>query len=83
MSVDSGMDREEESLALDGRDTLHEYSRRTSFVKFVTDGDECLGALSDSSCFNLFWWEDFFEDVGEQWRSLVDRVEHHHGGAIY
>ena len=64
MSVDFGVDLEEELFPLVGRDTLYEYSRQTSFVKFITDGDERLGALSDSSCFRLFWWEDFFKDVG-------------------
>ena len=66
MSVDSNVDFEEELFLLFGRDALHEYSRRTSFVKFITNGDERLGASSDLSCFSLFWWEDFFEDVGEQ-----------------
>ena len=80
MSVDSGMDFEEKLFPLVSRDALHEYSRRTLFVKFIPDGDECLGTSSDSSCFSLFWWEDFFEDVGEQRRSPVDWIEHHHGG---
>ena len=80
MSVDSSVDLEEELFPLVSRDALHEYSRRTSFVKFITDGDEQLGTSSNSLCFSLFWWEDFFEDVGEQWRSPVGRVEHHHGG---
>ena len=71
MSVDFGMDLEEELFPLVGRDALHEYSQWTSFVKFVADGDERLGASSDLSCFSLFWWEDFFEDVGEQRCSLV------------
>ena len=55
MSVDSSVDLEEELFPLVGRDTLHEYSRWTSFVKFVTDGEEHLGASSDPSCFSLFW----------------------------
>ena len=42
MSIDSSMDLEEEPLALVGRDALHEYSRRTPFVEFVSDHDECL-----------------------------------------
>ena len=50
----SGMDLEEELLPLVGRDALHEYSRRTSVVKFITDGDEHLDAPSDSSCFGPF-----------------------------
>ena len=36
MSTDSGMDLEEELFPLVGRDVLHEYSRWTSLVKFVT-----------------------------------------------
>ena len=44
MSVDSGMDLKEELFPLVGRDALHEYSRQTPFVKFVTDGDQRLGA---------------------------------------
>ena len=83
MSADSSVDLKEELFPLIGRDALHEYSRRTSFVKCITDGDECLGASSDLSYFSLFWWEDFFEDVGEQRRSLVARVERHHGGVAY
>ena len=54
MSTDSGMDLEEELFPLVGQDALHEYSQRTLFVKFITNGDERLGASSDSSCFNLF-----------------------------
>ena len=50
MSVDSGMDLEEELFPLVGRDALHEYPRWTSFVEFVIDCDECLSTLSDSSC---------------------------------
>ena len=80
MFVDSSVDLKVELFPLVGRDALHEYSRRTPFIKFVTDGDERLSASSDSSCFSLFWWEDFFEDVGEQRRSLVGWVERHHGG---
>ena len=70
----------EELFPLVSRDALHENFRRTSFVKFVTDGDECLGASSDLLCFSPFWWEYFFEDVGEQRHSLVGRVEHQRGG---
>ena len=54
MSADSSVDLEEELFPLVGRDALHEYSRRTSFVKFVTDGDERLGALSDPSSLSPF-----------------------------
>ena len=44
MSADSSMDFEEELFPLVGRDALHEYSQRTLFVKFITDGDEHLDA---------------------------------------
>ena len=73
----------EELFPLVSRDALHEYFRRTSFVKFVTDGDECLGASSDSSRFNPFRWENLLEEVGEQWCSLVGQIECHHGGVAY
>ena len=79
MSADSGMDLEEELLPLVSRDALHEYSRWTSFVKFVTDGDEHLSASSDLSCFSPFRWENLLEEVSEQWCSLVDWIECHHG----
>ena len=65
MSADSGMDLKEELFPLVDRDALHEYSRRTSIVKFITDGDECLDASSDSSCFSPFGWENFLKEVGE------------------
>ena len=65
MSIDSGMDLEQELLALVGRDALHEYSLRTSFVEFVTDRDECLGASSDPSRFSPFGWKNLLEEVGE------------------
>ena len=52
MSVDSDMDLKEELFPLVGRDALHEYSRWTSLVKFVTDGDERLDTSSDSSRFS-------------------------------
>ena len=55
MSTDSGMDLEEELFPLVGRDALHEHSRRTSLVKFVTNGDERLSTSSDSSRFSPFW----------------------------
>ena len=80
MSVNSSVDFEEELFPLVGPDALHEYSWWTSFVKFITDGDERLCTSSDLSCFSLFWWEDFFEDVGEQQRSLIGQVKCHHGG---
>ena len=65
MSVDYGMDLEEELLPLVDRDALHEYSRRTPLVKFVTDDDGHLDTLSYSSHFNPFWWENLLEEVGE------------------
>ena len=65
MSTNSGMDLEEELFPLIGRDALREYPRWTLFVEFITDGDECLGASSDPSCFSPFWWENLLEEVGE------------------
>ena len=65
MSTDSGMDLEEELFSLVGRDALHEYPRWTSLVEFITDGDECLGALSDLSSFSPFRWENLLKDVGK------------------
>ena len=65
VSVDFSMDLEEELLALVGRDALHEYSQWTSFVEFVTECDEHLGASSDPSCFGPFWWENLLEEVGK------------------
>jgi len=65
MSADSVMDFEEKLFSLVDRDALHEYSRWTSFVKFVTKCDEHLGTSSDSSGFSPFWWENLFEEVGE------------------
>ena len=65
MSVDSSVDFEEELFPLAGRDALHEYSRQTSFVKFITNGDERLDASSDSSCFSPFQWENLLEEVGK------------------
>ena len=65
VSTDSSMDLEEVLFPLVGRDALHEYSRRTSLVKFITDGDKHLDASSDSSCFSPFRWENLLEEVGE------------------
>ena len=65
MSTDSGMDFEEKLFPLVGWDALHEHSRRTSLVKFVTNGNERLGASSDSSRFSPFQWENHLEEVGE------------------
>ena len=65
MSVDFYMDLEEELFPLVDRDALYEYSRWTSLVKFVTDGNEHLDASSDSSHFSPFWWENLLKEVGE------------------
>ena len=65
MSTDSGMDLEEELFPLVGRDALHEYPQWTSFVEFITERDEGLGALSDPSSFSPFEWENLLEEVGE------------------
>ena len=65
MSIDFGMDLEEELLALVDRDALHEYSRWTLFVEFISDHDECLGTSSDPSGFSPFGWENLLEEVGE------------------
>ena len=73
------MDFEEKLFPLVGRDALHEHSRQTSLVKFITNGDERLGALSDSLRFSPFCWENLLEEVGKQCCSLVDRIECHHG----
>ena len=79
MSVDSSMDLEEELFPLVGRDALQEYSRWTSLVKFITDGDERLDMSSDSSCFSPFRWENLLKEVGEQWCSPDGQIECHHG----
>ena len=65
MSADSGTDLEEELFPLVGRDALHEYSRWTSFVKFITEREERLGASSNPSRFSSFGWENLLEEVGE------------------
>ena len=65
MSVDPGMDLEEEMLPLVSGDALHEHPRWTLFVEFVTERDEGLGASSDPSGFNPFRWENLLEEVGE------------------
>ena len=65
MFADSSVDFEEELFPLVGQDALHEYSRWTLHVKFVTDGDEHLDASSDSLCFSPFWLENLLEEVGE------------------
>ena len=54
MSVDLDMDLEEELLPLVGGDALHEHSRWTPFVEFVTERDEGHGASSDPSGFSPF-----------------------------
>ena len=71
MSIDSSMDLEEELIALVGRDALHEYSRWTSFVEFVTDHNECFGASNDPSCFGPFGWENLLKEVGECRQNMV------------
>ena len=65
MSADSNMDLEEELFPLVGRDALHEYSRWTSLVKFITECDKCLGASSNPSRFSPFGWENLLEEIGE------------------
>jgi len=78
MSTDFGMDFEEKLFPLVDQDALHEHSRRTSLVKFVTNGDEHLGASSDLSCFSPFRWDNLLEEVGKQWCSLVGQIEFYH-----
>ena len=65
MPVDFGTDLKEELFPLVSRDALHEYPRWTSFVKFVIERDERLGALSNPPCFSPFGWENLLEEVGE------------------
>ena len=65
MSIDSDIDFEEKLFPLVSRDALHEHSRWSSLVKFVTNGDEHLGTSSDLSRFSPFRWENLLEEVGE------------------
>jgi len=65
MPANPGMDLEEELPPLVGRDALYEYPRWTSFVEFVTEHDEGLGASCDLSGFSSFRWENLLEEVGE------------------
>ena len=65
MSADPGMDFEEELFPLVGRDALHEYPRRTSFLELVIEHDEGPGTSSDLSCFSSLGWENLLEEVGE------------------
>ena len=65
MSIDPGMDLEEELLPLVGRDALHEHPQWTSFVEFVTERDEGLGASSDPLGFSPLGWENLLDEVGE------------------
>jgi len=65
MSVDPGMDLEEELLPLVGRDAPHEHPRWTPFVEFITERDEGHGASSDLSGPSPFGWENLLEEVGE------------------
>ena len=55
MSIDSGMDFEEELFHLVGWDALHEHPRWTPFVEFVTERDEGLGMSSDPFELQSFW----------------------------
>ena len=75
MTTDSSMDFEEKLFPLVGWDALHEHSRQTSLVKFITNGDERIGTLSNSLHFSPFQWENLLEEVGEQWCSLVGQIE--------
>ena len=79
MSTDSNVDFEKELFPLVCWDALHEYSRRTPFVKFITDANECLGTSSDSSGFSSFRWENLLEEVGEQWCLLVGLIKCQYG----
>ena len=65
MSVDPGMDLEEELLPLVGRDALHEHPGWTLFVEFITERDEGLGVSSDPLGLSPFRREDLLEEVGE------------------
>ena len=65
MSVDPGVDLEQELFPLVGRDAPHEYPRWTLFVEFVTKHDEGLGTSSDPSSFSPFGWENLLEEVGK------------------
>ena len=65
MSADPDMDLEEKLLPLVRRDALHEHPRWTPFVEFITERDEGLGMLSDSSGFSPFGWENLLEEEGE------------------
>ena len=64
MSIDSGMVFEK-LFPLVGRDALHEHSRQTSLVKFVTECDKHLSVSSDPPRFSPFGWENLLEKVGE------------------
>jgi len=65
MSVDPGMDLEEELLPLVGGDALHEHPQWTLFVECITERDEGLGSSSDPSGFSQFRRENLLEEVGE------------------
>jgi len=82
MSTDFGMDFEEKLFPIVGQDALHEHSQWTLLVKFITNGDERLGASSDSPRFSPFQWENLLEKVGEQWCPPVDRIECHHSDVV-
>ena len=65
MSANPGMDLEEELLPLVGEDAFHEHPRWTPFVEFITEHDEGLGVLSDSSSFSPFERENLLVEVDE------------------
>ena len=65
MSVDPGMDLEEELLPLVGGDALHEHPRWTPFVESVTKRDKSLGMSSDPSGFSPFEQKNLIKEVGE------------------
>ena len=78
MSIDSAIDFEEKLFPLVSWDALHEHSRWTLLVEFITNGNERHGMSSDSSRFSPFRWENLLKEVGEQWCSLVGQIECHH-----
>ena len=65
MSIDPGMDLEEELLPLVSGDALHEHPRRAPFIEFVTECNEGLSASSDPSSFSRFGWKNLLKEVGE------------------
>ena len=65
MSIDPGMDLEEELLPLIGRDAPHEHPQCIPLVEFVAECDEGPGMSSDPSGLRPFGWENLLEEVGE------------------